>query len=176
MLLPQQLWWTISGQLSFADTGILPIAAFLLFRSKPKWQWSVIDFLVIGYVAITALAEGMNKGYKLGAQNLALQELFSILLPYFVARHMFRHPQFAVDAAKRIVVSLVIVAILSVYEFRMGLTCSHGPSTGFSPSLRGDTWRLYEDGRTLRPCSRTWSHDGVWFSICAMAGVERHLE
>ena len=121
MLLPQQYFWPTSGQLSFADTCILPIAAFLLFRPKQKQKWGVIDLLVVGYVAITALAEGMNNGYKVGAQNLALQELFSILLPYFVARHLFRDPQFAVNAAKRIVVSLVIVAVLSVYEFRMGM-------------------------------------------------------
>src|ERR1700722_9235635 len=120
LLLPQQYLWPISGQLSFADTAILPIAAFLLFRSKPRWQWSIIDLPVIGYVAIIVVAEGMNIGYKLGSQNLALQELFSILLPYFVAKHMFRHPQFAVDLAKRIAVSLAIVAIVSVYEFRMG--------------------------------------------------------
>ena len=33
---------------------------------------------------------------------------------------MFQHPQFAVDFAKRSVVLLTIVSILSVYEFRMG--------------------------------------------------------
>src|ERR1700722_5310614 len=89
LLLPQQYFWPISGQLSFADTAILPIAGFLLFRSKPKWQWSTIDFPVFGYVAITVVAEGMNKGYKLGSQNLALRDLFSIILPYFAAKHMF---------------------------------------------------------------------------------------
>ena len=75
LLLPQGYTWPISGQFSFADTAILPIAAFLLFGSKRKWQWSTIDFLIIGYVAMTCVAEGMNKGYKLGSQNLALQDL-----------------------------------------------------------------------------------------------------
>ena len=120
LLLPQQYSWPISGQLSFADTAILPIAAFLLFGSKRKWQWDTIDFLVIAYMAITVIAEGMNKGYKLGSQNLALQELFSILLPYFAAKQMFRHPEFAVDFAKRIAVLPAIVAFVSLYEFRMG--------------------------------------------------------
>lgn len=118
LLVPQQ-HWSFSGQFSFTDTTILPIAAFLLFRSKRKWQWNTIDFLVIGYMAITVVAEGMNKGYKEGSQNLALQELGSILLPYLAARHMFRHPRFAVDFAKRIAVLLTIVSIISVYEFRM---------------------------------------------------------
>ena len=145
LLLPQNFGWTISGQLRFADTAILPIAALLLFRSKPKWQWSTIDFLVIGYVAISVVAEGMNKGYKLGSQNLALQELFSILLPYFAAKQMFRHPEFAVDVAKRIAVSLTIVAIVSVYEFRMGSDLFTLPFVAFSPAygmLRGGFMRI----------------------------------
>ena len=120
LLVPQHYVWPISGQFSSADTAILPIAAFLLFRPKREWQWSTIDLLVVAYTAITVVAEGMNKGYKLGSQNLALQELCSILLPYFVAKHMFWYPQFAVDVAKRIAVLLTIVAIVSVYEFRMG--------------------------------------------------------
>jgi hypothetical protein len=119
MLVPEE-HWSISGQFSFTDTTILPIAAFLLFRSKLKWRWNITDFLVVAYIAITVVAEGMNKGYKEGSQNLALQELTSILLPYLAAKHMFQHPHFAVDFAKRIAVLLTIVSIVSVYEFRMG--------------------------------------------------------
>src|SRR5208282_3940461 len=70
LLLPERSW-PISGQFSFADTAILPIAAFVFFRSRQKWQWNAIDFLVIAYVSTTVVAEGMNKGYKEGSQNLA---------------------------------------------------------------------------------------------------------
>ena len=119
LLLPEHSW-PISGQFTFLDTAIIPIAAFLLFRSNGKWRWSTIDALVIGYVAMTVIAEGMNKGYKLGSQNLALQEFVSILLPYFVAKSMFQHQNFAIDFAKRTALLLSIVAIISVYEFRMG--------------------------------------------------------
>src|SRR5271170_4922721 len=63
LLLPVRNW-PISGQFSFTDTTILPIAAFLMFRSKLKWQWNITDFLVIAYIAITVVAEGMNKDYK----------------------------------------------------------------------------------------------------------------
>jgi hypothetical protein len=119
LLLLPEYHWPISGQFSFTDTAILPIAAFLLFRSKLKWRCNITDFLVIAYIAITVVAEGMNKGYKEGSQNLALQELTSILLPYLVAKQMFQQPHFAVDFAKRIAVLLIIVSIVSVYEFRM---------------------------------------------------------
>ena len=70
LLLLPEYHWPISGQLSFTDTTILPIATFLLFRSKLKWQWNTTDFLVIAYIAVTVVAEGMNKGYKPGAKIL----------------------------------------------------------------------------------------------------------
>jgi hypothetical protein len=133
LLLVPEHSWLISGQFSFADTAMIPIAAFVLFRSKPKWQWNELDFLVIGFVAITAIAEGMNKGYKLGTQNLALQDLGSIILPYLAVKHMFRNPQFVVDAAKRIAVLLSVVAIVSVYEFRMGADLFTRPFEGIFP-------------------------------------------
>jgi hypothetical protein len=134
LLLPEHSW-PISGQFTFVDTAIVPIALFLLFHPKQKWRWSSIDLLVIAYTAITVVAEGMNKGYKLGSQNLAIQELVSILLPYFAARHMFRHPQFAIDLAKRVVVLLSIVAIVSVYEFRMSSDLFTKPFDGIFPAI-----------------------------------------
>jgi hypothetical protein len=145
LLLPQHFGWTISGQLTFADTAMLPIAAYLLLWSKTKWQWSTIDVLVIAYIAIGVVAEGMNKGYKLGSQNVALQEVCSIFLPYFAAKQMFRHPEFAVDVAKRVAALLAVVAIVSVYEFRMGLNLFTWPFESISPAygaIRGGYTRI----------------------------------
>jgi hypothetical protein len=119
LLLPQSCLWPISGQLSFAGAAILPISAFLILRSHHEWDWTLSDFLVIGYVALMAISEGMNSGYKLG-QNMAIHELCSILLPYFAVKEALGTRQFSVDFAKRIVVSLCLVAIISIYEFRMG--------------------------------------------------------
>jgi hypothetical protein len=119
LLLPQAFTWTLSGELPFADTAILPIGLFFLFRPQREWEWSSIDFLVIAHIAITVVAEGINLGYKKG-QNLALQEFCSVFLPYFAVKQIIGRQQFAVAFAKRIVVLLTIVAIISVYEFRMG--------------------------------------------------------
>ena len=127
--------WAISGQLTFTDLAIAPIALFLLFRRERKWQWTSIDFLVIAYAAITVIAEGMNKGYKLGFQNLLVQQTFSILMPYFAAKSMLRHPQFAIDFAKRVAILLTIVAIVSVYETRMGSDLFTKPFDGIFPPI-----------------------------------------
>ncbi len=45
---------------------------------------------------------------------------------------MFQYPQFEVNVAKRVVVSLTVVAILSVYEFRMGSNLFTAFFGGFS--------------------------------------------
>ena len=174
LLLPER-HWLVSGQFAFTDTTILPIAAFLLFRSKLKWRWNITDFLVIAYIAITIVAEGMNKGYKEGSQNLALGELTSILLPYLVGKQMFQHPHFAVDFAKRMAVLLTIVSIRFSLRIQDGLGLVHA---SFRPDFsayrqHGSIARgLHADSGTLRPRDQARMDDGVRFSNRAMAGVE----
>jgi hypothetical protein len=119
LLLPQSFRWTLSGELCFAETAILPIGLFFLFRSQREWQWSVIDLLVISYIAIMAIAEGINAGYKNG-QNVVLREFIATFLPYFAIKQTIGRQEFVAEFAKRIVVLLTIAAIVTVYEFRMG--------------------------------------------------------
>lgn len=120
LLLPQFYHSSLSGQLTFADNTIIPIAVAMLLQRGARRSWDGIDFLVFAYLAITCLAEGINKGYKLGAQNLAIHELGECLLPYVVARGLFARPEMAIAIIKRMVVLLALVGMLSVYEFRMG--------------------------------------------------------
>jgi hypothetical protein len=141
LLLLPELSWPISGQLTFASTAILPIAAFLLMRPRQRWEWSSADFLVITLLSIRALAEGMDQGYKLG-QNQAIQDFTSIFLPYFAVKEMLGDREFASTFVKRIVALLAFVAIVSVYESRMGsnlftrLFAGIFPSTGNTQVFR----------------------------------------
>jgi hypothetical protein len=144
LLLPQSFRWTLSGELCFAETAILPIGIFFLFRSQREWQWSVIDLLVISYIAITAVAEGVNLGYKKG-QNVGLQEFISMFLPYLAIKQTIGRQEYAVEFAKRIVVLLTIAAIVTVYEFRMGSDLFLWPFTGI---FRTQESGLYRGGWT----------------------------
>jgi hypothetical protein len=119
LLLPHGFWWPISGQFTFSDPVILIIFFFFLFQPQNEWHWSVTDFLVMAYLAITVISTGINGGYKLG-QNLALKELCTIFLPYYIAKQTMSSQRFAIEVAKRIVALLSVVAIVSVYELRMG--------------------------------------------------------
>jgi hypothetical protein len=136
LLLPQSFVWPISLKLPFADPTIVPIGLFLLSRPQRRWQWNTIDLLIISYVAITALSEGVNLGYKLG-QQAAVQEFLSVFLPYFVVKQSSGRQEFAVEFAKRSVVLITIAAIVSVYEFRMGTNLFLWPFTGLFPGRYG---------------------------------------
>src|SRR5579859_7905640 len=99
LLLPHSFGWTISGQLPFGDPAIAVICLFFLLQHQRRSEWSAIGFLVVGYLVITVVSQGINLGYKLG-QNLALKELCAILLPYYAIRKAAQRPQFATDLAK----------------------------------------------------------------------------
>src|SRR2546423_1202742 len=119
LLLLPSCRWPISGQLSFGDTALLPIAAFLVLGSSGKWRWSSIALLVIGNVILIVVAEGMAVGFKM-AVNTTIRVSCSIFLPYFAAKQTLQQRDYMIRFAQRIVVLLAIVAIVSVYEFRMG--------------------------------------------------------
>ena len=104
---------------SFNETAIIPIAGFLVARSWRDWEWSVTDLLVVGYVIISVAAEYVNKDFY-EARNAALRTICNSILPYIVAKGILPRKDLYADIAKRVVTCLVIVAIINVYEFRMG--------------------------------------------------------
>jgi len=140
LLLSHSCQWPIWGQLQFTDPTILVIVLFLLFQPKYEWRWNIGDFLVVAYLLITVVSCGVNEGYKLG-QNLALKEFCSIFLPYYVAKQMMGREQFAIEVAKRIAVLLTVVAIISVYEFRMGEDLFLWPFSGIFQLTPGALFR-----------------------------------
>ncbi len=119
LLLPDSYHWMITGHLSFNQTAIIPIGGFLIARSWYEWEWSVADLLIVSYVAMSIVSEFINKDFY-SARNVALQSISNSILPYVVAKGILPREDLYAQIAKRIVVCLAVVAILSVYEFRMG--------------------------------------------------------
>jgi len=119
LLLPDSYHWMITGHLSFNQTAIIPIGGFLIVRSWRNWQWSFLDLLVASYVAMSVTSEFVNIDFY-SARNVALQSICNSILPYVVAKGILPREDLYASIAKRIVVCLAIVAIVSVYEFRMG--------------------------------------------------------
>src|ERR1700729_439474 len=70
LLLPDSYHWMITGHLSFNQTEIIPIGAFLIARSWRVWRWSFVDLLVIGYVGMSVTSEFINTDFY-AARNVA---------------------------------------------------------------------------------------------------------
>jgi len=119
LLLPSAYHWMFTGHLGFNETAIIPIAGFLIVRSWRDWQWSFTDLLIVTYVVLIVTSEYLNNGFD-AARNLTLQSTCNTIFPYVVAKGILPRENLYANIAKRIVTCLTIVAILSVYEFRMG--------------------------------------------------------
>jgi O-Antigen ligase len=132
LLLPHSFNWPIWYKLPFSDPVIVVIAFFLLFQRQQEWRWSSIDFLIVAYLAITVASTCINFGFKFG-QQLTLKEVCSIFLPYYAAKQTMGCEQFAIEAAKRIAGLLAVVAVISVYELRMGNDLFLWPFRGVFP-------------------------------------------
>jgi O-antigen ligase len=120
LLLPDDYRMPISGQLSFSESAILPIALFYLWNGWRDWKWSFTDGLVLAFVSMMSLAEYVNTDFAL-AKNLALHAIMAIIFPYMMAKALMGREELAVQVGKRIVLFATLVAVISVYEFRMTL-------------------------------------------------------
>ncbi len=118
LLLPDGYRMPISGQLSFSESAILPIALFYLWNGWRDWKWSFTDLLVLAFVSLMSIAEYVNTNFGL-AENLALHAIMTIVLPYMMAKALMGRDELAVEVGKRIALFATLVAIVSVYEFRM---------------------------------------------------------
>jgi hypothetical protein len=119
LLVPVVYEMPIMGHFNFARATIAPIFLLCAPRAWREWKWNFTDFLIIAYIAIEFISEYVNKDIA-WARNIAFVSVCDDLLPYIVAKTYLRKISLSVEAAKTLVVCSVIVAVASVYEFRMG--------------------------------------------------------
>jgi hypothetical protein len=124
-------------EISFTQAAILPITAVMLVRGI-RWRWSLADFLVFGFAFWLGFSEYLNAGYK-EAQNLMFDMATSVLLPYLCAKALVEPLGLRVAFARRMVWLVFLVSIVSIYEFRMGVTLFRLPFDRFFPG-QGVGW------------------------------------
>ncbi|HLW71272.1 MAG TPA: O-antigen ligase family protein [Candidatus Binataceae bacterium] len=120
LLLPDELRWPFSGHLTLSESAILPIAVFFIIKRGREWRWSLADFLVVALIVLTTISEGINRDAA-HARNLALNLFCTTALPYMLAKGLFERELLGAAFAKRFAICATVVAIVSVYEFRMGV-------------------------------------------------------
>ena len=123
LLLPDYYRWVVPmlPDPTFNQATILPIIALYLPRALRQWKFSLNDFLVIAFASCIGYSEYVNAGYK-EAQNLMFDMLASVVLPYMAAKGLIEPAGLRVPVAKRIVWLLFVISVISVFEFKMGMT------------------------------------------------------
>ncbi len=123
LLLPMYYRWVLPAlpDPTFEQATILPIAAVFIFRQGWTWKFSLTDALILGFAASIGYSEYLNAGYN-EAQNLIFDMVASVVLPYMLTKSLVEPRDQSIVFAKRIVLMFFAVSIVSVYEFRMGVT------------------------------------------------------
>lgn len=121
LCLPAYYRWMAPGlpDPNLNQAAIVPIALYFFLRNKRKWRFSVTDLLVGVFAFSCAYSEYKAAGYA-EAQNLVAEMLLSVLFPYVLAKGMIEPYGLRIPFAKRYVILLFGVALLSIFEFRMG--------------------------------------------------------
>lgn len=122
-LLPTYYRWYAPGlpDPSFHHAAIIPIALIWVLRDAHGFRFSLMDAVVVMFAFMVGLSEYIAAGYK-EAQNLIIDLIAAVILPYFLAKALIAPKGLAVEAGKRIVLCLFAVAVVSVWEFKMGYT------------------------------------------------------
>lgn len=122
-ILPSFYTWKGPGlpPTSFHHWCILPIFAVFVARQLGQYRFSLQDLLVAAYTALVFVSELTNANYK-EAQNLLFSVLTQIVMPYVLAKALIEPGGLRSEFSRRLVLSVFIVACVSLYEFKMGRT------------------------------------------------------
>lgn len=105
---------------SFAEGSVLAAGLGVLLYRRHLWRWSMGDLLVGAYLLWSLVAEYSSSG--LGElQNFAFTLLTCGLLPYVIGKLMIEPAGKRVAFARRFIWLLALIALISVWEFRMGV-------------------------------------------------------
>jgi O-antigen ligase/polysaccharide polymerase Wzy-like membrane protein len=123
LLVPEYYRWIAPGlpDPTFSQAAILPIFLAFLLKDATRWRFSFADLLVFGYAFCVGYSEYVNSGYS-DAQNLLFNMFAWVLCPYILAKGLIEPYGLRVELAKRLVFPLFLVSVLSLYEFRFGVT------------------------------------------------------
>ncbi|HZT33966.1 MAG TPA: O-antigen ligase family protein [Bryobacteraceae bacterium] len=123
LLLPDYYRWVLAGlpDPTFSQAVILPIAALFLVRHTGHWRFSATDWLMLGLAFSMSFSEYLNAGYP-DAQNLMFSMLTELVFPYMLAKGLIEPYGLRVRTARRMVFLLFVVAVVSWYEFKFGLS------------------------------------------------------
>ena len=140
LCLPDYYRWVAPGlpDPSFSHAAILPVTLVFLLKNGLKWKFSLGDLLVLGYASCVGYSEFSNAGYA-EAQNLMFDMVCLVLLPYALTKALVEPKGMRVEFAKKLVMCLFLISVISVYEFKFASTPWRMVLDGFFPG-QGAGW------------------------------------
>ena len=148
LLIPMTYTYKIQGlpEFSFARAAILPVAVFFILQRGKAWRFGWMDLVVCLYVCGITIAEHVNNGWQ-PAQNVLFGAVCENLLPYALAKGFFSQQEgFARQFARRMIVILFAVAMISVVEFRLGFNVFRFIWARFFPNAEPNIFVQYRWG------------------------------
>jgi hypothetical protein len=141
LILPEYYRWTVPGipKVTFSQPVILvTIFALVLQGAFKRWKFTATDVLVFCLFATFSISEYVNKGYK-ESQNLTFDMLTWFLLPYIAAKAIVEPMDQRIAFMRRVAQPLAAIAVISLFEFRMGMTPFQMVLSRFFP-YQGTGW------------------------------------
>ena len=127
LLLPLYDIWKVPGMppLTFADTAIFPIGVWLIGTRWRQWKFTRMDVWValFGVSAVWSLFQ--TEPSTTPGICYTFKALTVAVFPYAIGKLMIEQNGMRQAVVRRISFLLAVVAMLSVYEFRMGVDPFH---------------------------------------------------
>jgi hypothetical protein len=121
LLIPDYFRWVLPGlpDPTFNEAAIIPIAVLFVLREARGWRFSFTDLLIVALALEMAYSEFINTNYS-DSQNLMFDCLANIVAPYMLAKGLVEPKGLRVRFAQKFCGLLALVAVISVYQFKMG--------------------------------------------------------
>ena len=161
LLLPDYYRWVLPGlpDPTFNKATILPIFALFALRDMGRWRFSLTDLLIFGLAIEMAYSEFINTDYS-DSQNLMFDCVANIIAPYMLAKGLVEAQGLRVEFARKLCGLLGAVAVISVFEFRMGTNPAAMILGRFFPARRGGSPPSATASRASRDLMGTRSWPG----------------
>jgi hypothetical protein len=111
--------------LSFADTAIFPIGIWLLATRWRRWRFTRMDFWMLLFGVSSGTAMLLRNDTPTPGIFGFFSFLTMALFPYAIGKLVIEQSNLRVPVMKRVVFLLACIAIVSLYEYRMGTDPFH---------------------------------------------------
>jgi O-antigen ligase len=119
---------------SFLQACILPIGAGLCWNAfvKREWKVTILDFAVIVFLGWQVVCELYNNRQE-EMPDLVFDLVTLAILPYMAGKTLIEQTGLRAQVARRFVWAVFLVCLLSIYEFRMGVSLFRPALGSFFP-------------------------------------------